>query len=374
MRIAFISYDFGEYCVQHANGLLANGEVLLVLPGGLLEPYKEMLDDAVELRTFDKPRLRQPLRQLGTIRRIMQQVEEFQPDVVHFQLGHMWFNFALPLLRRRYPIVFTVHDPRRHLGDRGSHKTPQWVMDFGYHRADRIIVHGTQLKITLTDELGIAANKIHVIPHIAIGQRACPPVVANDNVVLFFGRIWPYKGLDYLIRAQPIITREIPEAKFLICGTGEDVDRYRDMLVDPGRFEFHDRWISDDERAEFFQQANVVVLPYVEATQSGVVPVAYAHSKPVIATRTGGLPDVIDDGRTGLLVEPRNEVELARAVVKILKDRALQKSMGEAGHRKLQTEWAPRVVCDQTAAVYQAAIDDRRTSSDSVKAELSKSA
>jgi glycosyltransferase involved in cell wall biosynthesis len=314
------------------------------------------------------------LRQIGTIRWIMQQVEEFQPDVVHFQLGHLWFNFALPILKRRYPIVFTVHDPRRHLGDRGAGNTPQWVMDFGYHRADRIIVHGTQLKLTLTDELGISPDRIHVIPHIAIGQRDCQPVVPDANVILFFGRIWPYKGLEYLIRAQPAISRKIPDAKFLICGRGEDVDRYRGMLVDPDCFVFHDRWITDDERADFFQEANVVVLPYVEATQSGVVPIAYAHSKPVVATRTGGLPDVIDNGRTGLLVEPCNEVELAQAVVTILKDKALQKSMGEAGNRKLKSEWSVPVVCQQTAEVYRAAMDDRKTSKNHDKTEFSKSA
>lgn len=374
MRIAFISYDFGEYCVQHANGLLADGDVLLVIPDGQFEPYREMLNAAVEIRTFAKPRLRQPLRQLGTIRRIMRQIDEFQPDVVHFQLGHMWFNFALPFLKRRYPIVFTVHDPRRHLGDRGSRKTPQWVMDFGYHRADRIIVHGTQLKITLADELGIAPEKIHVIPHIAIGQCSCPPVTSDENQILFFGRIWPYKGLEYLIRAQPYISQEIPDAKFLICGTGEDVDRYRAMLADPDRFVFHDRWITDDERAEFFQRASVVVLPYVEATQSGVVPIAYAHSKPVIATRTGGLPDVVKHGQTGLLVEPQDEVAMAKAVVTVLKDKALQKSMGEAGNRILKSEWSPPVVCKQTAEVYQAAIDDRHASKRAVKTEYAKSA
>lgn len=373
MRIAFISYDFGEYCVQHANGLLASGEVLLVIPSGLFEPYEDMLDEAVEIRTFTKPRLRQPLRQLGAIRWIMQQVAEFKPDVVHFQLGHMWFNFALPFLKRRYPIVFTIHDPRQHLGDRGSRNTPQWIMDFGYHRADRIIVHGTALKLTLEEELGICPDKIHVIPHIAIGQRDCPPVISDENILLFFGRIWPYKGLEYLIRAQPYINREIPNAKFLICGRGEDVDRYRDMLEDPDRFEFHDRWITDEERAEFFQRASVVVLPYVEATQSGVVPVAYAHSKPVIATRTGGLPDVIDDGRTGLLVEPKDEVALGKAVVRLLQDRKLRTSMGIAGNQKLKSEWAPSVVCQQTAKVYQAVIDDRNAIQNQANAKLSRS-
>ncbi len=175
MRIAFVSYDFGEYCVQHANGLLAHGDVLLVLPVEQFGPYQDDLEVGVELCTFSKPRLRQPIRQIRTIRSIMKQIDEFRPDVVHFQLGHMWFNFVLPHLRRKYPIVFTVHDPRQHLGDRGAKKTPQWLMDFGYRQADQIIVHGSQLKQILADEIGIDPKNIHVVPHIAIGEKRAKP-------------------------------------------------------------------------------------------------------------------------------------------------------------------------------------------------------
>lgn len=360
MRIAFISYDFGEYCIQHANGLLESGEVLLVMPTQLFDPYQDLLENDVEIRTFSKPRLRQPIRQVRAIRWIIRQIEEFRPDVVHFQLGHMWFNFVLPILRRRYPIVFTVHDPRQHMGDRGAKNTPQWIMDFGYRRADKVIVHGSQLKKVLVDEIGISNNDIHVIPHIAIGDRGIHPGDSDENVILFFGRIWPYKGLEFLIRAQPLINREIPNAKFLICGKGEDVDRYRDMVMDAHQFVFTNRWITDDERVEFFQRATVIVLPYIEATQSGVVPIAYAHSKPVVATRTGGLPDVIEDGKTGILVEPRDEISLANAVVKLLKDKELCKRMGIAGNRKLRTELAPNVVCRQTVSVYRSAIEERK--------------
>lgn len=360
MRIAFISYDFGEYCIQHANGLLDSGEVLLVMPKELYEPHQEMLNDKVELKTFSKPRLRQPIRQIHNLRWILKQIKEFQPDVVHFQLGHLWFNFALPIVRQRCPIVFTVHDPRQHMGDCGAKNTPQWVMDFGYRRADKVIVHGSQLKQVLFDELKISKDDIHVIPHIAIGERDLVAAGPETNELLFFGRIWPYKGLDCLIRAEPLITRECPNAKIVICGKGEGFDRYREMMSNPDQFIVHNRWISDDERRDFFQRASIVVLPYVEATQSGVVPVAYAHSKPVIATRTGGLPDVVDHGKTGLLVEPKDETELAAAIITLLKDSDLRKSMGRAGHQKLQTELSPTVVCKQTADVYRSAIRKRK--------------
>ena len=78
--------------------------------------------------------------------------------------------------------------------------------------------------------------------------------------------------------------------------------------------------MSDEVRATLFQQASVVALPYIEASQSGVVPLAYMHMKPVVATTVGGLPEMVDDGRTGYLVPPRDEQALATAVVRLLRD------------------------------------------------------
>ena len=164
-------------------------------------------------------------------------------------------------------------------------------------------------------KLAFLSNKIHVIPHIAIGERNIRTFPQTDEqLILFFGRIWQYKGLDYLIRSQPLINREFPDAKIMICGQGENFQRYRKLMSNPDKFIVHNRWITDDERSDFFQRASIVVLPYIEATQSGIVPVAYAHAKPVIATRAGGLPDVIEDGRTGLLVDPEDVVQLANAI------------------------------------------------------------
>ena len=145
LRVAFISYDFGEYSIEHANGLLTSGDVMLIIPRELADPHLSLLDPQVDFRPFDKPRLRQPLRQLACIRWIFRQIREFKPDVIHFQRGHLWFNLALPFLKK-YSLVVTIHDPRHHIGDLGSQKTPQFIMDFGYRQADHVIVHGSQLK------------------------------------------------------------------------------------------------------------------------------------------------------------------------------------------------------------------------------------
>jgi glycosyltransferase involved in cell wall biosynthesis len=231
----------------------------------------------------------------------------------------LFFNLVLPFLRQ-YPMIITIHDPRQHLGDRESRLTPQWLMDFGFRRADQVIVHGSDLVGIVEKEIGFQRGQIHVIPHIAIGERPEPPADLEIGPnILFFGRIWEYKGLDYLIKAEPVVSAEFPDVRFVIGGTGEDFDRYRRQMVHPERFTVHNEWISDADRARMFSEASVVVLPYVEASQSGVIPIAYTHGKPVIATTVGGLPDMVEHGQTGLLVPPRDSDALAAAIIKLLR-------------------------------------------------------
>ncbi|MHB1295058.1 MAG: glycosyltransferase family 4 protein [Anaerolineae bacterium] len=360
MRVAIVSFDFGEYCVRTASALAEDHEVLLVAPEQLLAPHMGMLSPEVRLEAFRKPRLRQPVAQLRTVQRIVKQVNQFVPDVIHVQQGHLWLNLALPLLAR-YPLVMTIHDPRQHTGDRGARNTPQWISDLGFRRADQVIVHGRQLKNQVVRELGIPEGCVHVIPMIALGQPSRGEVVdEQEGTVLFFGRIWGYKGLDYLIRSEPLITEQVPNARIIIAGEGEDMARYRALMQHPERFEVHNEFVSEEKQAQLFRRACVVTLPYVEATQSAVIPVAYAFGKPVVATTVGSLPDLVDDGKTGLLVPPRNEEALANAIVRLLQDGALRHRMGARGRTKLETQCAPAAIARQTSAVYALARQSRQ--------------
>lgn len=361
MRIAWISYGFEELCVQNVNALAAEHEVLLVMPKPEAGATPYEISDRVRHYAFDEPRLRQPLRQLQRVAQIRRQIDAFKPDVVHFQQGHLWFNTALRSLRR-YPLVVTIHDPRHHAGDRSSQKTPQWVMDYGFRKADRVIVHGQALADQVHQLFGFSRNRIDVVAHVAMGHVDGAAAVPEDpNCILFFGRIWDYKGLEYLIAAEPLIAKEVPDAKIVIAGRGDDFSRYQKMIGDSPRFEIHNRWISDQQRAEFFQQSAVVVLPYTEATQSGVVPVAQMYAKPVVATRVGALAECVLDQQTGLLIPPRDPQALASAIVQLLKDPDRRRAMGQAGQARLMAEASPEVVARQTVSVYEQAISDRQS-------------
>lgn len=357
LRVAFISYNFGEYCVRLVNALAERADVLLVMPDQIIESHLGQLNGSVKLLRFHNPRLRQPIRQIRNIRRLVSQIREFNPDVIHYQGTHLWFDLALPWLRR-YPLVFTVHDIRPHPGDRLSQKTPQWIENFARRQAGELIVHSQYTRNLLLRELPRAAERTSVIPHIQIGEA--PPsskAQEEENLILFFGRIWEYKGLEYLIRAEPLITAKVPSARFFIAGEGEDFARYRNMMVHPDRFVVHNEYIPEDRAADYFRRASVVVLPYIEASQSGVIPMAYSAGKPVVATTVGGLPEMVEDGRTGYLVPPRDSAQLAEAVTKLLLDHSLRRSMGADAKRKIQAECSPSVVAEKTMEIYRRAAE-----------------
>jgi glycosyltransferase involved in cell wall biosynthesis len=130
-------------------------------------------------------------------------------------------------------------------------------------------------------------------------------------------------------------------------------------MVHPERFVVRNTFIADNDCAAFFRQASVVVLPYVEATQSGVIPMAYAAARPVVATTVGGLPEMVDEGETGYLVPPRDEVALAKSIVRVLGDDKLRARLGQNARQKIVSECSAEVVADRTLEVYRKALDHR---------------
>lgn len=136
-------------------------------------------------------------------------------------------------------------------------------------------------------------------------------------LLLFFGLIRPYKGLLHLIEAMPSIG-DRTGARLLVVGEFyEDSAPYFEMAGKLGvsdRIVFVDRYIANEEVAAYFTAADLVMLPYLSATQSGIAQVAVAFDRPMIATRVGGLPEVVSEGKTGFIVPPADPGAMAGAV------------------------------------------------------------
>lgn len=363
MRIAWVSYDFYEYSSLHLNALATEHEVLAVMPNPQVDEEDLQLDPKVDRHLFDKPRLRQPFKQYRSIQSMLKAIYDFQPDVVHFQQAHLWFNFSLKKIQQDFPLVITIHDPEHHSGDLTSRKTPQWVVDHGFRQADHAIVHGDKLISQVCHRFGFSKQQVHSIPHVAMGNQAESSTESSKetdpNNILFFGRIWDYKGLKYLIEAEPLVSKEFPDVQFVIAGEGDDFTKYQRQMVNADRFTVYNEWISDQRRAELFRQSSFAVLPYTDATQSGVVPVAYNHKKPVVATDVGALSDAVVHSKTGLLIPPRDPESLAKAILQMLRNPEVTQQMGKRGYEWLRSECSPMVVAEKHVSAYRKAIDER---------------
>jgi glycosyltransferase involved in cell wall biosynthesis len=132
-----------------------------------------------------------------------------------------------------------------------------------------------------------------------------------------------YKGLRYLIEALPLVLAHL-EVHLLIAGEfWDDAAVYREQIRSRG-LEKHstivDRYIPNEEVGAYFAAADLVVLPYVDATQSGIVQMAFGFGVPVVTTTVGGLGEAVQDGRTGLLVSPRDHEALATAIIRYFQE------------------------------------------------------
>lgn len=353
---------FLDYTIRLANAISKATNVLLVLPNvDRIYEHIDTIDQNVDFYLFYVPRHIYYPTNLLSIFQIIKQIYKFKPDVVHLQATtNLVCCGVLPFIKK-YPIVTTFHDPHPHLGEEFFLST--FVLFCERKLSNHIIVHGGKNKETMINKYKLSDKRISAIQ---IGEHNVElfkkwetnSIETGKNLILFFGRIWKYKGLEYLIKAEPLITKEVPDAKIIIAGTGEDFKTYEDMMVNKENFIIHNRYIDYKIGAKLFQKCSLVALPYIEASQSGVVPTAYGFKKPVVVTNVGAIPEIVDDGKTGFIVPPKNPEALAEAIVKLLKDEDLRKSMGENAYKKLKTDLSWDNIAEKTIDVYEEAINE----------------
>jgi len=363
MKVAFLSFAFADYTIRLANAVSARGEkVALLLPRGDGLADLSAVDDSIDLCPFGEGRLSPGnFRYALGFCKALRHLRRFKPDVVHIQGGFdHWFGFAAPFLGR-YTLVSTFHDVKLHVGSESSRaEFHRW---WARRLSREIIVHGQKLREQMLAEYDVPSHKVHVVLH---GGGDVEPFTRyqredlkeDGNQVLFFGWIVEYKGLEYLMKAEPMITKEVPGAKIVIAGKG-DFKRYENMMTNKDAFVVHNEFISYEKGAELFQRSSVLVMPYIDGSESGVTALGYGFKKPVVVTDVGSIPEAVEEGKTGFVVPPRDSEALAEAIVKLLKDERLRREMGENGYRKLKEDYSWEKIAEKTVKVYEKALQSR---------------
>lgn len=350
----------GHYTVMLANAVSKKINVMII--GQKKSSDLDYIDPDIEIRNVLRFPIGWSIRNLLSFKNMFI-INTIKPDVIHVTSSYPVANAMIGLFfSGKNPLVVTVHDPRPHIGE-VEYNLRSIFVDF-FHmllikRSDKLIVHSEKLKSVLARRK-IPPGKISVIPHgdysFFAGYKSNKP--AEKNCILFFGKIIKYKGLEYLIKAVAAISKEIPAIKVIIAGEGNFTE-YKKLIngIPVNCFEVHNEFIPDRMVADLFERAQLLVLPYIEATQSGPLHIAYAFKKPVIATTVGGFPELVEHGKTGLLVPPNDENALAEAIIRLLKNDELRREMGENAYRKMQEEMSWDKIAEKTIEVYKEAIE-----------------
>jgi glycosyltransferase involved in cell wall biosynthesis len=252
------------------------------------------------------------------------------------------------------PVVLTIHDPVPHAG-RDEAARADWPQRLRIRRrAALCLAHGDHcLEVLRTEDAG-AISGAGTIRHGVVLQPVPEDRRAPEpRSLLMFGRMEAYKGLEVLIAACERLHDQGTPFALTLAGRGPEVERLRSRIDALSEVRVLDGWLTPREAISAFQRASLVVMPYLESTQSGVLAAAFANGRPVVASRVGGLPDVVRDGETGVLVPPGDPGALAQAIAALLDDPAAQTRMGGAALRYAEDRLAWGSIAAETAAFYR---------------------
>jgi glycosyltransferase involved in cell wall biosynthesis len=274
-------------------------------------------------------------------------------DVVHFQwLSVQWVDaHLLP----REPVVLTAHDLLPREPRPGQARAQRRL----YDAVDAIVAHSEYGRRQLIEQLGIAADKVHVIHHGAFthlvaqpDERPLPDELAGVDrpVVLFFGLIRPYKGVEVLLDAW----RGVSGAELWIVGRPRIPVEPLRAAAPPG-VRFVPRFVSDPELPAYFRRADVVVLPYTRTERfdfSGVLATALAFGKPVVVSDIGGFSELSELGAAAL-VAPDDAIALRGALESLIADPQARERLAAGARAVAAGAYSWDQAARQTLALYE---------------------
>jgi glycosyltransferase involved in cell wall biosynthesis len=297
---------------------------------------------------------------------VVRHIQRLAPDILHIDDPDVSPRLALGIRSRRWddrvPIVLSVHDPKPHSGEDPRRKALTRRLLFP--RVSRFVVHSAALAQPFVERHGLDRGAASVVPlgvYRLYEAWATPGLAPADRTVLFFGRLSAYKGLSVLYEALPIVAGRVDGIHVDVAG--EPVPGYHlpsaPRLNNGGTLRVSPHYIDNSRLAGLVQRASVVVCPYIDATQSGVVLTSYGLGRPVIGSTAGGLPEYIREGQTGLLVPPGDPAALAAAIERVLVEEGLQArlSAGVAALRDGDLDWATIGEC--MTRIYAEVLDQR---------------
>lgn len=341
-RVAMYAPHFAEYSFRLCCALAERGDVLLFLDRinqqreidpGLLARKPERL----RVVAFDSVGR---ANRIKSLLRITAEIVRFRPDalLVQEQIDKLT-AWVCRVNCRLVPTLLTVHDPSPHSG-----ADSQYVIDNARNRsairagAKAYHVHGPFCRDQLRRELGDGKPVVETAHGVILtNMSATAPAPAEPGRILMFGRMEAYKGLETLLDAVDLLARRQVDFKLVIAGRGPELDRLAGRIKGRKDVEVLNTFLTPAEASAEFQRADLVVTPYLNATQSGVVAAAFGNGRPVIASRAGGLADSVVDSVNGALVPAGDSEALFAALQHVLTDRIFREKIAAGARASAET-------------------------------------
>ncbi|MEP0862739.1 MAG: glycosyltransferase [Ignavibacterium sp.] len=295
-----------------------------------LFPGKTQFDTSGEVKKIPSERIVNSLNPFNWIH-VASKINSEKPDLIVFDWWHPYFaichffisSFINKKLKKR--ILFITENYISHEG----HLIDRWLTRIGLHHANYFIALSQKVEDELKQNFRnkkIYRSELPIYDHLSgdaedINSLKRKFSIAEDEkVLLFFGYIRKYKGLDILLEALKILKSESQKIKLIVAGEFYDDKEFYSDLIKKYDLEkyliMQNEYIPNEKVKEYFLVSDAVVLPYRSATQSGILNLAYGFRKPVIVTKVGGLAEFVLDQFTGLVVDEPKADSIANAIKK----------------------------------------------------------
>lgn len=343
-RVMMIAPHFEEYAYLLSVALAEHVDVLLVLDKAALD--REFIGRAMprhgRLQVSDNR-----FRTGRELARLFADMRRFRPDVVHWQepSGFVKAAFAAATLTAARPFArtaITIHDPVPHVGRdwRVAARLAQ-LRRYARRRVHRLFLHGPACAEQY--RLGYLASaapdpRVRLTRHGALLQGSVASLPPERFGAVMIGRMEAYKGLEILVEALERLADAGQRVAIEIAGAGPELDRLQPRLAALPDVTTTNRYIPACELIDRIAASDCVLLPYLEASQSGVLAAAFANRRFVIASAVGGIVDLVADGENGLLVPPGDAAALAAAITRVAGDAALRERLRAGAGKTLDAQ------------------------------------
>lgn len=360
MNIGIISYDFlpliggqGRYVHDVYVRLKRNPDFRIFV----FSPAPSTSPNHIKTAAFSRKFGQNLAFSLVVNKNINKWVKEYKLDSVHFQGG----PGGVFLFRKlNIPTVYTAH----HTYYQQCRLVPgqRWKWIFcqpeheGYRIADSVICVSNDTKQVLVEKYHIRPEKVVLIPDGVDTGRLHPDETIKRirNSILFVGRLEKRKGIDFLVKAIPLVKKEIPDIKLFVIGRGklrEEIQKFSQSNNLEANIQFLG-FVPDEDLVKWYNQVQLVVVPSIFEGFGMIAIEAMACATPVIGTMVPGLRDIIEDGKNGLLVEYGNYEALSKAIVELLRNEGLREKISLEGNITVEKKFSWEAIVKAIENVY----------------------